>query len=89
MLRIQDAERQVTDLALAYPVFPLTLPIVLEAARAVRQHQLAYYDAQIWATAKLNQVPTIFSEDFSSGTLLEGVRFVNPFSADFVLEQWN
>jgi predicted nucleic acid-binding protein len=62
--------------------------IVLEAARGVREHSLPYFDAQIWATARLNQVPIILSEDFASGTALEGVRFVNPFEPDFVLENW-
>jgi hypothetical protein len=33
-------------------------------------------------------VATIFSEDFASGSTLEGVRFVNPFAPDFVLDQW-
>jgi predicted nucleic acid-binding protein len=52
-------------------------------------HSLAYYDAQIWATARLNQIPLIFSEDFQDGQTLEGVRFVNPFSAQFELRDWN
>ncbi len=33
----------------------------------------SYFDAQIWATARLNQVPTIFTEDFTNGRRLEGV----------------
>jgi predicted nucleic acid-binding protein len=70
------------------PVFDLTPLIVLEAARGVRDHGLPYYDAQIWAAARLNQVTVIFSEDFSDGQVLEGVRFVNPFSAEFRLEEW-
>ena len=40
--------------------------VMLEALREVRDHQLSYYDAQIWAAARLNQVPVIFSEDFNS-----------------------
>jgi predicted nucleic acid-binding protein len=71
-----------------WPVFDLTPLIVLEAARGARDHSLAYYDAQIWAAARLNQVTLIFSEDFSAGQVLEGVRFANPFSKDFRLEDW-
>ena len=66
----------------------VTSLVVLEAARGVQDHQLAYYDAQVWATARLNQIPVIFSEDFTSGTTLEGVRFVDPFAADFAIETW-
>ncbi len=63
--------------------------VVLKALRGVRDHQLFYYDAQVWATARLNQVPVIFREDFSSNTTLEAVHFVNPFASDFVLENWD
>jgi predicted nucleic acid-binding protein len=71
-----------------WPVFDLTPLIVLEAARGARDHGLTYYDAQIWASARLNQVMIVFSVDFSDGQELEGVRFANPFSADFRLEDW-
>jgi predicted nucleic acid-binding protein len=71
-----------------FPVFPLTPQIVLEAARGVRDYQLSYYDAQVWASARLNQVPVIFSEDFQDGQILEGIRFVNPFSDEFAINEW-
>lgn len=71
-----------------WPIFDLTPLIVLEAARGARDHGLAYYDAQVWATARLNQVTILFSEDFSDGQVLEGVRIVNPFAVDFRLEDW-
>jgi len=79
---------QVEKWAQAFPVLALTAPIVLTATRGVRDHVLSYYDAQIWATALLNQVPVIFSEDFNSGATLEGVRLVNPFAAQFKLADW-
>ena len=79
---------QVNLFARIWPVFHLTTLVVLEAARGVRDYQLSYFDAQIWAMARLNQVPVIFSEDFNSGATLEGVRFVNPLADDFVLEEW-
>ena len=72
----------------SFQVFDLTPAVVLEAARGVRDHQLAYYDAQVWATARLNQVPVIFSEDFATDATLEGVRFVNPFAEGFKLDDW-
>ena len=70
-----------------FPVHNLTPMIVLEALRGVRDHQISYYDAQIWASARLNQIPAIFSEDFNQG-VLEGVRFVNPFLPDFDVARW-
>ena len=72
----------------AFPVFDLTPQIVLMAARGVRDHILSYYDAQVWATALLNQAPVIFSEDFASGASIEGVRLINPFAPQFKLHDW-
>lgn len=77
-----DTIAQVTRLQQIFPIFGLTPMIVLEALRGMQTYQLPYYDAQIWASARLNQVPTVFSEDFNPG-ILEGVRFVNPFASDF------
>jgi len=54
------------------------------AAVAIAQRRsISYWDALIWATAKLNGVANILSEDFSDGLLLEGVRILNPFNAAF------
>jgi predicted nucleic acid-binding protein len=87
-LNSAEALVQVSLFTRMLPVFDLTPMVVLEAARGVRDHRLAYYDAQIWAAARLNQVTTVFSEDFSDGQVLEGVRFVNPFAEGFRIEDW-
>ena len=83
-----DALDQVTRLARTFRVYDITLPVVLEAARGLRDYRLSYYDAQLWATAHLHQVPVVFSDDFSGGTNLEGVHFANPFSSRFDLAAW-
>jgi predicted nucleic acid-binding protein len=80
-----EALEQVTLLAQVWPVLDLIPLVVLEAGRGARDHGLSYYDAQVWATAHLNQVPIILSDDFHNGRLLEGVRFVNPLMPDFDL----
>jgi predicted nucleic acid-binding protein len=87
-LSLSEAAEQVNAFIQIFPVFDLTSLVVLEAARGARDHGLAYYDAQIWACARLNQVAVVFSEDFSDGQVLEGVRFVNPFGPAFRLEDW-
>jgi len=79
---------QVTLFTRLWPVYDLTPMVVMEAGRGVRDHKLSYYDAQVWATARLNQAPVVFSEDFHDGSILEGVHFVNPFSLKFLLEKW-
>jgi len=62
--------------------------VVQEAVHGVLTHHLSYYDAQVWAAARINQVGIVFSEDFAEVSSLEGVRFVNPLSEGFVLEAW-
>jgi predicted nucleic acid-binding protein len=71
-LTLEEADRSVSHYVRSWVVYDVTEHSVLEAMRAVRQYQLAYWDALIWATAKLNRVPTILSEDFQNGILLEG-----------------
>jgi predicted nucleic acid-binding protein len=83
-----EAVEQVERWARAFLVYNLTPQIVLTAVRGARDHRLSYYDAQLWATALLNQVLVIFSEDFASGSSLEGVRLVNPFAPEFALNDW-
>lgn len=78
-----DVYRQIEVYARTVAVLPITQAIVLEAVRGVRDFELAYYDAQIWAAARLNQVPFVLSEDFNPGASLDGVTFLNPFAPEF------
>jgi predicted nucleic acid-binding protein len=71
----------------AFRPLPLTPTIVLEAVRGVRDHKFGYYDAQIWAAARLNQVPYVLSEVFNEGSTIEGVTFLNPFAPDFEIDR--
>jgi predicted nucleic acid-binding protein len=88
LLSIARASQQVENFAASWIVFQLSPFIVIEAVRGVRAHQFSYWDSQIWATARLNQVPVVFTEDFNAGSTKAGVRFVNPFSDDFKLSDW-
>jgi predicted nucleic acid-binding protein len=72
----------------SWTVLNLTGMVVLEAVRGVQDYQFSFWDAQIWATARLNQISVIFSEDFNAGAVIEGVRFVNPFAEGFQIEVW-
>jgi len=88
LLRAVKAAQQLDNLVLSWIVFDITPLIVLEAVRGVRNHKFSYWDSQLWATARLNQIPTIFTEDFNVGSTIEGVRFISPFSADFQIMDW-
>lgn len=77
-LSIVEAGNRIQNYILAWEVVEVTGAIVLEAIRGVKEYQLSFWDAQIWATAKLNQIPVVYSEDFNVGAIIEGVRFINP-----------
>lgn len=76
-------QHEVERLLLTFQVLPLTGPVVLEALRGVREYGLSYFDAQVWAVARLGQVPVVLSEDFNPGSVLDGVRFVDPLAQAF------
>ena len=64
----------------AYEILPVTPAIVLEALRGVRDHELSWFDAQMWAAAHLHQVPFLLSEDMAAGATYDGVTIVDPFA---------
>jgi predicted nucleic acid-binding protein len=87
-LTTEEAYGCIQNYLLSWEILDITGPIVLEAVRGVRTYQMAYWDAQIWASAKMSQVPVVFSENFGQRVIIEGVRFVNPFGRDFKMEAW-
>lgn len=87
-LTLEEAHARVQNLLRLLHVVPVTDLIMLEAVRGVREHQLSLWDAQIWAAARLNQIPVILSEDFRRDAILEGIRVVDPFRPDFKLDEW-
>jgi predicted nucleic acid-binding protein len=79
------AEEAVRNITGSCRVLPVTPETVVAALRARDRWGLEFFDAQIWAVAALNGVPTVLSEDFAHRTDLGGVTFVDPFSEDFDL----
>jgi predicted nucleic acid-binding protein len=78
-----EAERSLMNYVRSWNVYDLTPAIVMEAVRGLQRYQFSYWDSLIWATAKINGIPNVLSEDFGDGVLLEGVRFLNPFLTSF------
>ena len=73
------AQRAVHSLSLGAIVVPLDASLTFEALIAVERHNIAFWDALIWAAARRAGCTTLYSEDFQNGRTLEGVTFVNPF----------
>lgn len=83
----REAQELIEGLILAARPVNVTPFVVREAISGAVRLQLHYWDAQLWATAKLNGIDTILTEDFEDGRVLEGVRFVDPFAEGFSMAQ--
>jgi predicted nucleic acid-binding protein len=81
-LTLREAYTELERHLRSWRTFEITRAVVLEAGRGCMHYQMPFWDAQIWATAKLNQIPQVLSEDFQHGRAIEGVEFMNPFKAD-------
>ena len=79
-----EGYRSVQRYLSTWRVVPVTASIVLEATRGSFEHAMSYWDAQIWATAKMNQIPTVLSEDLQHQRIIEGVQFLNPLVGNFL-----
>jgi predicted nucleic acid-binding protein len=66
---------------------PTTVAVLRAAAPIASEHQLQIWDAVICATATLNDIPYILSEDMQNRQLIDGVQILNPFLPDFNLSQ--
>lgn len=69
-----------------FPVLPVTPQVVQEAVRGVKDYRFSYYDAQVWAVARLHSIPVVLSEDFNHGATIEEVTFLNPLSPNFDIQ---
>ncbi|BAC89637.1 PIN domain-containing protein [Gloeobacter violaceus] len=86
LLSAEEAIERVRRYLSTFEVVDVTPFVVLEALRGVEMHRFEFWDAQIWAAARLNQIPSVYSEDFNPSSTIEGVLFTNPLSADFRLQ---
>jgi predicted nucleic acid-binding protein len=77
--------RELTAMRETWPVLTVTETTVIDAIRGTIEHGMSFYDAQLWATARLAGIDVVLTEDFSDGRVVEGVRFVDPFLPSFDL----
>jgi predicted nucleic acid-binding protein len=85
-LTTEQALKELQNHSAVWPVLDLTSAIVIEAGRGVRDYGFSYWDAQIWATAKIHNLDAVFTEDMNVGSVIEGVAIINPLVETFDLE---
>ena len=90
--RIQDpipaseAVVRLDRIANATVVYPLTLDVVKDAAKAVVRHQMSLWDALIWSVAYSNGLQTILTEYRQARPVIDGARYVNRFDPNVKIE---
>ena len=80
-MEVVQAVRESLDI-----VAPAEIDLV-EAIAASQTHQIPFFDALMWATAKRVGCTTLITEDFQDGRVLGSVTFRNPFNSAFDLYQ--
>jgi predicted nucleic acid-binding protein len=68
-----------------FPLVVLDGHTTAEALRVSSRYQLDFYDAQVWAAARVSGCDVILTED-THGDSIESVRYVNPFVPGFDLK---
>ena len=81
-LTVHQALKSISNYINSWYVIDINSFVVLEAIRGVKAHRFSYWDSLVWATARMNQIPVVLSEDFSHGSTVDGVKFVNPFISE-------
>ena len=81
LLEPPRASAFVHDWLEVFQVFSADETTLVNAMNAVNDHRLSFWDAMLWATALRSGCSAILSEDMQDGRRLNGLEFVNPFSA--------
>ncbi len=74
----RDALELLEDLSV-WPVFPIEVRTVLEAARLSDEARLSLWDALLVVSADHGGAEVLYTEDLSHGQRILGVDVVNPF----------
>jgi predicted nucleic acid-binding protein len=79
---VEDIRRTIDAWRAVLPVQAADDSDLLTALDAVRAHQLAFWDAMLWASAQRAGVRHLLTEDLQDGFVLHGVTFINPFKQE-------
>ncbi len=65
-----------------FTVVPADQGTFNEAVDDVRDHNISFWDAMLWANAKQAGCAYVLSEGMQHGRRLGGVQMINPFAKD-------
>jgi predicted nucleic acid-binding protein len=77
----EEATTRVHRWRRALPMVAADETCLIDAMDAVTGHNLAFWDAMMWATVRRAGCALLLSEDGADGQTLGGVTWVNPFAS--------
>ena len=77
-----DAQAQVNDWMILFPVVNAEPVILQRAMKAVDDHQISFWDAMLLETAAQAGVTRFLSEDMQHGRLWKGMSIQNPLQPE-------
>jgi predicted nucleic acid-binding protein len=77
---VNDVRKIINAWRSVFPVQAADDGDLMAALEVVKAHQLAFWDAMLWASAQRAGVNHFLSEDFQDGFALQGITFINPFN---------
>ncbi|NTU71252.1 MAG: PIN domain-containing protein [Coriobacteriia bacterium] len=83
-LSVEQVAAVIDRVLYSFEVLPLDERVMRETLRCWRRYSVSYWDAQIWATARIGGVSLVVTEDVIAAEL-EGVRYIDPFESGFSL----
>ena len=82
LLDISRSSNFVNDWFEVFKFVSVTDSALLEAIDIVRNHQMSFWDAMLWATARQSGCSALLSEDLQDSWQCQGMEIINPFAAD-------
>ena len=82
LLDISHSSNFVNDWFEVFEIVSATDWALLEAIDTVRNHQMSFWDAMLWATARQSGCSALLSEDLQDSWQFQGMEIINPFAAD-------
>jgi predicted nucleic acid-binding protein len=80
LLRPEEARREAGEMLRQFPILFPNENVFQTALRGVAAHQLAWFDAHLWAYAESFGLGELLSEDFQDGRRYGRVLIRNPFA---------
>jgi len=82
IISLVEAESIIKNFSYNWRIISPDVQMVMEAIRGRMKYQFSFWDSLIWAAAKRAGIKRLYTEDFQSGQVVEGVEFTNPFKVE-------